>query len=157
CPARFRERLETDLPSVPTIARGTARALCALSPLSEHVLRHALIFFNGARPTGEPVATSPGHALADHVGQQSEEARPLDRGRELALLLRRHRSDAARHDLAALRDVALQELHILVVDLRRVRARERTRLAAAEERTARATTLRHAHRSYSSVAVASVG
>ena len=48
--------------------------------------------------------------LADHVGQQAEEARALDRLREFALLLGRHRGDAARHDLAALGDVALQQL-----------------------------------------------
>ena len=63
-------------------------------------------------------------ALLDHVRQQAEEARALDRLREFALLLRRNRGDAARHDLAALGDVTLQELHVLVVDLRGVGARE---------------------------------
>src|SRR5690349_23240347 len=77
-------------------------------------------------------------SLLNHIRQQAEEARTLDRLRELALLLRRHRGDAARHDLAALRNVTLQELHVLVVDLRRVGARERAGLAAAEKRTARA-------------------
>src|SRR5687767_14630835 len=72
---------------------------------------------------------------ANHVGQQAKKARTLDRLGELALLLGRHRRDAARHDLAALGHVALQELHILVVDLRRVGAGERTGLAPAEERT----------------------
>src|SRR5215211_2658776 len=71
--------------------------------------------------------------LPDHVVQQTEKARPLDGARKLALLLGRDRRNAARHDLAALRDVALQQLHVLVVDLRRVRARERAGLAAAEE------------------------
>ena len=47
-------------------------------------------------------------ALADHVGQQAQEARALDRLGELALLLGRHRRDPARHDLAALGHVALQ-------------------------------------------------
>ena len=47
--------------------------------------------------------------------------------------LARHRGDARRHDLAALGNVALQELHVLVVDLRRVIAGERAGLAAAEE------------------------
>src|SRR6185436_1688914 len=74
--------------------------------------------------------------LPDHVVEKSEEARPLDRARQLTLLLGRDRGDAARNDLAALGDVTLQELHVLVVDLRRVGAGERAGLAAAEERTA---------------------
>src|SRR3972149_5836942 len=73
----------------------------------------------------------------DHVGQQPEEARPLDRPRELALLVRRHRRDARRHVLAPLGDVALQQTNVLVVDLRRVVARERAGLATTEERAAR--------------------
>src|SRR6185312_10973646 len=77
-------------------------------------------------------------ALADHVGQEPDEAAALDRLGELALLLGRDRGDAGRHDLAALRDVTLKELHVLVVDLRRIGARERAGLAAAEEGTARA-------------------
>src|SRR4029450_4228270 len=72
----------------------------------------------------------------DHVRQQSEEARALDRLRELALLLRRHRGDAAWHDLAALGGVALQQPRVLVVDLGRIGTREWAGLAAAEERAA---------------------
>ena len=41
-----------------------------------------------------------------------------------------------RHDLAALGDEALQQLHVLVVDLRRIGAGERAGLLAAEEGTA---------------------
>src|SRR5262249_47789220 len=67
------------------------------------------------------------------VGQQAEEAGGLDGLGEGALLLGRDRGDAARHHLAAFGDVALQQLHVLVVDLRRVRAAERTGLAAPEE------------------------
>src|SRR3954452_23960967 len=74
--------------------------------------------------------------LADHVRKQTEIARALDGARELALLPRGHRCDAARHDLAALRDVTHQQLGILVVDLRRIRTRERAGLAAAKKRTA---------------------
>src|SRR5690606_24253171 len=68
--------------------------------------------------------------------QQAEEARPLDRLREQALLLRRDRGDAARHDLAALGDEPLQKLDVLVVDLRRVRSGEGAGLAPPEERAA---------------------
>src|ERR1700757_3213833 len=73
-------------------------------------------------------------SLRDHVGEERQEAGALDRLGELALLLGRHRRDAARHDLAALGDEALEQLHVLVVDLGRVRPGERAGLAAAEER-----------------------
>src|SRR2546426_4202087 len=75
--------------------------------------------------------------LLHHVGKQAEKARPLDRPRQLTLLLGRHRGDAARHDLAALGDKALQQSHVLVVDLGRVRAGERAGFAAAKERPPR--------------------
>src|SRR5260370_36413891 len=78
---------------------------------------------------------SSGIRLADHIGQQAEKTRALDRPRELALLLGRNRGDAAWHDLATLGDVALQQLHVLVVDLRGIGARERASLAPAEERS----------------------
>src|SRR5713226_1378393 len=99
-------------------------------------------------------------ASADHVGQEPEKARALDRGRKFALLDRRHRGDAARHDLAALGNVALQELGVLVVDLGRVGAGERASLAAAKERaaSAAATTAggcRAAHDAVSSTAASS--
>src|SRR5262245_54454564 len=74
-------------------------------------------------------------SLGDQVGQEAQEAGALDRLRELALLLGRHRRDTARHDLAALRNEALQQPHVLVVDLGRVRAGERAALAAAREGT----------------------
>src|SRR6516162_7577610 len=85
--------------------------------------------------------------LADHVGQEAEEARALDGAGELTLLLGGHRGDAARHDLAALGDVTHQQLGILVVDLRRVRTRERAGLATTEKRTACTS---FSHGSYSS-------
>src|SRR5258707_9467204 len=88
--------------------------------------------------------------LANDVGQQTEETRALDGAREFALLLGGDCGDAARHDLAALGHVAHQQLGILVVDLRRVRARERAGLAAAEKRTACTS---FGHCSYSSSAV----
>src|SRR5437667_1551343 len=74
--------------------------------------------------------------LPDHVRQQTEETRALDGACEFTLLLGGDGGDAARHDLAALGDVTHQKLGILVVDLRRIRARERAGLAAAEKRTA---------------------
>src|ERR1700755_2177908 len=72
-------------------------------------------------------------SLRDQVRQERQEAGALDRLGELALLLGRDRGDAARHDLAALRDEALQQAHVLVVDLRRIGAGERAGLAAAGE------------------------
>src|ERR1700716_2583745 len=74
--------------------------------------------------------------LPDHVRQQTEETRALDGAREFTLLLGGDGGDAARHDLAALGHVTHQQFGILVVDLRRIRTRERAGLAAAEKRTA---------------------
>src|SRR3954451_17533661 len=96
-----------------------------------------------------PVGVS--FASANDVGKQSEETRALDGAREFALLLGGDRGDAARHDLAALGDVTHQQLGILVVDLRRIRTRERARLAAAEKRTACTS---FSHDAYSSIAAA---
>src|SRR5882757_7885755 len=90
--------------------------------------------------------------LADHVRQQTEKARALDGAREFTLLLGGNGGDAARHDLAALGDVAHQQLGILVVDFRRIRTRERAGLAAAEKRTACTS---FSHDSYSSTAASS--
>src|SRR5581483_7807222 len=80
---------------------------------------------------------APAAPLLDHIRQQSDEPGALDRLGELALLLGGHRRDAARHDLAALGDVAAEQPHVLVVDLRRLIARERAGLAPAMERAAR--------------------
>src|SRR6201995_4715744 len=74
--------------------------------------------------------------LLHDVGEERQEAGALDRLGELALLLGGHRGDPRGHDLAALGDVTLQQLHVLVVDLRGVGAGERADLAAAEERGA---------------------
>src|SRR5689334_6473749 len=90
-------------------------------------------------------------ALANDVGQQAEETRALDGAREFTLLLGGDGGDAARHDLAALGDVTHQQLGILVVDLRRIRTRERAGLAATEKRTACTS---FSHDSYSSTAAA---
>src|ERR1700716_1537771 len=90
--------------------------------------------------------------LPDDVGQQAEETRALDGAREFALLLGGNRSDAARHNLAALGNVTHQQFGILEVDLRRIRTRERAGLAATEKRTACTS---FGHDSYSSPATTS--
>ena len=59
----------------------------------------------------------------DQIRQQAEEARALDGLGQFALLLGRDGGDARGHDLAALGDVARQQPRVLVVDLRRIRAR----------------------------------
>src|SRR5262249_8025600 len=82
---------------------------------------------------GSGVRPNLDHDLLENVGQEAEEPRALDRLGELALLLGRNRRDARRHDLAALGNEALQQLRVLVVDRRRIIARERAALAATEE------------------------
>src|SRR6185369_8191150 len=74
-------------------------------------------------------------SLLHEVGQEADVPGALDRLAQLTLLLGRNRGDAARDDLATLGHEALQETHVLVVDLGRVLARERAGLAAAEKRT----------------------
>src|SRR3984957_16813190 len=71
-------------------------------------------------------------SLLHDIGKQRHEAGALDRVRQSALILGGNRGDARRHDLAALGDVTLQQLHILVVDLGRIGAREGIGLFAAE-------------------------
>src|SRR6476659_6782055 len=85
--------------------------------------------------------------LANDVRQQAQEPRALDGAGEFTLLLGGDGGDAARHDLAALGHVTHQQLGILVVDLRGIRTRERTGLAATEKRTACTS---FSHDSYSS-------
>src|SRR5689334_21610779 len=68
------------------------------------------------------------------VRQQREVTRPLDRGRQLALVERLGARDAARHDLAGLGDVLLQDREILVVDLLHALGGETAELATARER-----------------------
>src|SRR5258708_17190586 len=76
-----------------------------------------------------------GPSLHD-IGQERHEAGALDGVGQDALLLVADRGDAGRHDLAALGNEALQQLHILVIDLGRVIAGERAGLLATEEGTA---------------------
>src|SRR5262249_39045680 len=77
-----------------------------------------------------------GTALRYDVRQQAEEAGALDGLGQFALLLLGNGGDAGRDDLAALGNVARQQLDVLVVDARRIGARERAGLAAAVERAA---------------------
>src|SRR6185312_10643243 len=67
------------------------------------------------------------------VRQQREEARALDRGRQLTLVAGLGAGDAARHDLAVLGDVLAQGVEILVVDLLHVFGSEAAEFAAAEK------------------------
>src|SRR4051794_14140026 len=72
-------------------------------------------------------------SLLHDVGEEAEMARALDRLGELALLLGRDGGDSAGNDLAALRDEALEQADVLVIDAGRVLAGERAGFAAAEE------------------------
>src|SRR6478609_9658825 len=67
------------------------------------------------------------------VGKQADVPGALDCARQLTLLLGGDCGDARRHDLAAFGNEALKEADVLVIDLRRVLAREGARLAATEE------------------------
>src|SRR5271154_6803700 len=89
------------------------------------------------------------------VGKQRHETRALDGFGENALLAGRDSRDARRHDLAALGHEALQQLHVLVVDLGRVGAGERAGLLATEEGTALAATTGMTHCSVSCTTTAS--
>src|ERR1700722_14029116 len=131
CPAPF-ERLEV-FSRTPTIGDRTTR-----KPYEDFKVR-------GANAADR-------RALSNHVRQQTEETRALDGAREFTLLLGGDGGDAARHDLAALGHGTHQQLGILVVDLRRIRTRERAGLAAAEKRTACTS---FSHDSYSSTAASS--
>src|ERR1700712_5161920 len=66
--------------------------------------------------------------LLHDVRQERHETGALDGVGKNALLLVAHRGDARGNDLAALGNVALQQLDVLVVDLGRVIAREGTGL-----------------------------
>src|ERR1700752_1784603 len=68
------------------------------------------------------------------VGQQREEARALDRFRQLALVARGGAGNARRDDLAGLVDEILQRLDVLVVDPFDLLGGEAAELAAAEQR-----------------------
>src|SRR5581483_36670 len=94
--------------------------------------------------------------LTNDVGQQTQKTRTLDGAREFALFFGGNCRDAARHDLAALGYIAHQQFGILVIDLRRIRSRDRTGFAATEKRTARSS-LSHGSHSSSGVSMSSRG
>src|SRR5690606_12075002 len=62
-------------------------------------------------------AAPSGRSVPVRVGQKRQVAGALDRPRELPLVMRLRPGDAARDDLARLRDVGLEQREILVVDL----------------------------------------
>src|SRR3546814_11914538 len=112
--------------------------MCSRSPASPNRSRPSARASRCAASGSLASFCSPAWRLLQHVGKQGEETGTLDGAREFTLLLRGHRGDAARHDLAALRNEALQQPRVLVVDLRRLRPGEGAALAAGYER-ARAT------------------
>src|SRR5262245_8661232 len=65
--------------------------------------------------------------------KKGDGASALDRLLEFPLVRRAGSGDAARQDLAALRDVALQQTHVLVVDEGNLLVAELAELPAAEE------------------------
>src|SRR5690349_20579913 len=71
------------------------------------------------------------------VRQQREEARPLDRIRQLPLVAGRRPGDARRDDLAGLVDEVLEDLDVLVVDPLDLLGGEAAELAAPEQRALR--------------------
>src|SRR5438552_13343826 len=74
------------------------------------------------------------------VRQQGEEARALDRYRELALIERLRARDAAGDDLARLSNVALQRGQILVVNVLDAFSREAAELLATGKTATAAST-----------------
>src|SRR5262245_36780205 len=71
--------------------------------------------------------------LTDYVRQQSEKTRAFDGARQLSLLFGGNRRDPTRHNLAALGHVSLQELHVFVIDFRRIGAGKWTGLTPTKE------------------------
>src|SRR3989442_12609708 len=71
---------------------------------------------NATVPTTRPQGRRTSAAVSLDVGQERELPRALDRGRELALVPRAHARQAARQDLAALRQEAPQPAFVLVVE-----------------------------------------
>jgi hypothetical protein len=75
----------------------------------------------------------PRASMLVRVRQEPEVAGALDRDRQLALVERTRARDAARDDLAGLRDIALERRQILVVDLVGLLGRELAVFLAPEK------------------------
>src|SRR4051812_17753297 len=80
------------------------------------------------------IVAAPLRSVQVGVVQQREEARALDRLRQLALVARGGAGDARRDDLAGLVDEVLEDLDVLIVDPLGFLGGEAAELAAAEER-----------------------
>src|SRR5258707_12371399 len=76
---------------------------------------------------------SPVGSVQVGVRQQREEARALDRVRQLPLVAGRRTGDTRRYDLAGLVDEVLQDLDLLVVDQLDLLGGEAAELVAAEK------------------------
>src|SRR5690349_2285515 len=79
----------------------------------------------------------PSRALVGDVGDQRELARALDRRLQLPLMQRARPRDAARLDLAALRQERRQQADVLVIDVVDLLRAELADTTAAEEPAAR--------------------
>src|SRR5687768_11011075 len=88
--------------------------------------------FNDILPRTRERMSGSGDAVVG-VRDEREEARTLDRGLQLALVLRLGAGDAARHDLAGFGQVLSQGVEILVIDLGHAFGSDLAELAAAEE------------------------
>src|SRR2546428_48692 len=92
---------------------GGAHAAKATVPATRRQGREA-----GAGGGGGAGGACPSAAVSLDVGQQRELPRPLDRGRELALVPRAHPRQATRQDLAALGQEAPERAVVLVESTR---------------------------------------
>src|SRR5262249_3768707 len=95
-------------PGTPRLSPMQNRGSCAKRPMKTHTGANGPRMNSAAARTPPPIAVSEALAmrrrldLADGVGQEGQEPRPLDRLGQRPLFLGRDRGDAARHDLAAL-------------------------------------------------------
>src|SRR6185436_4858775 len=79
------------------------------------------------------MASSSSHAVLIRIRDQGQEARPLDRGGELALVKRARARQPSRRDLAVLADEVAQRVDVLVVDLLDAGDREAAEALAAKQ------------------------
>jgi hypothetical protein len=91
-------------------------------------LRFRLVACSPQRPCGTGAALP-----VRHVRKQTELPRPLDRPRQLTLVIGARTGNAAGHDLAGFGDVLPEGAEILVIDLLHALGGEPAELAAAKE------------------------